>query len=406
MNQREACFIKKVFVISPTFRDPQRDNRVRLLGPVALLGQMTEQDFNGDIYVAIIDSSPVPHPFFSQLKTKKNDNFIYLHVPDRNAISPEVKAGFPNAMAFIPDDREINRPEWQAQVLQSTAWDRFLPWDEGYPMPETIAQQILKSRPTIGMARNAGIAALEEKFGTADLIIYADDDDYRGSSYVRELAEGVGKHDFTRMFKYITCAIRENEARWGLYDIDFEPDVNGNWLPLGGTGNTELKNSLGKGAVYSSTIEDKFSRLKCLAFPPISYDGALHAYKFDLWKKAIRSFGGVPITSICEDVLFYKKCHDTFGENFSAIKTTVTNPSFVRMSDGTNTSVIEWTRDLNEKDVPEWAMEAVRPLQDVLKKSQFDAEEYFKRMALEYENKGRIAWPSICTKTNTPSDTI
>lgn len=391
MKNNNQNLINKVFVICPTFRSPGKRNVARLLGPVALLDQMEKQDFKGSIHVAIIDSSTTAHPFFCKLSSGQNDKFIYLHVPNRNAVAPEMKAEFPNAMGFIPNDQEISHPEWQKQVLQSIAWDSFLPWDEKYPITETLAQQISNSRPTIGMKRNAGIAALEERFGAADLIVYADDDDYRSTSYVRELADGIGMHDFTRMLKYITCSIRNDEIKWGVCDIDFEPDANGNWLPPSGIGKKVLKNSLGPGEYYSSTIEDKYSRLKCLAFPPISYEGALHAYKFDLWKKAVNGFGGVPITSMCEDVFFYKKCRDAFGEKFLVTKTTVTDPSFVRMSDGANASVIEWTEDLSEKDVPEWVIKAIGPLLNASEILPFNAEDYFRKIARQYEETGQIS---------------
>lgn len=113
------------FIICPTYRNPNKANITRLFGPVMLLEQMKQQDYDGTIKIAIIDSSPTPHPFFAALPSNVTDNFIYLHLPDRNDIDHDTLKKFPQAMSFIPDDDALKLPVWQQQVNECVAWDNI-----------------------------------------------------------------------------------------------------------------------------------------------------------------------------------------------------------------------------------------------------------------------------------------
>ena len=379
------------FIICPTYRNPNKANITRLFGPVMLLEQMKQQDYDGTIKIAIIDSSPTPHPFFAALPSNVTDNFIYLHLPDRNDIDHDTLKKFPQAMSFIPDDDALKLPVWQQQVNECVAWDNIFPyWSEGYPYPTTIAQQIAATRPTIGMKRNAAIAALAETYGPANAIVYADDDDLRDASYVRELANNLESSlSFTRVLKQLVYISKDSQAKWGVYDVDLECDANGNWLPPKETKHVELKNL---DPNYKSTIGEELSEIKCLAFPPIGFQGATHAYSFGLWEKAVKEFGGVPITSMSEDTLFYLNCKNHFGKGLTTTKTVPKQVNFVRICDGANASVVQWTDDLQPNQVPKWAIDAVRPIENAMSSVNFDAPSYFRNLAHRYLQTGQILW--------------
>lgn len=223
------------------------------------------------------------------------------------------------------------------------------------------------------MMRNFSIAALEEKFGGSDLIIYADDDDIRDRNYINSLVNGIKNYDFTRMFKYYTFVFDINQ--WGEYNVNFMQDINNNWLPSDDEKSIVLKNNL-INSTYKTTVGKKYSKHICLAFSPITSVGALHCFRFYLWKQSIEDFGGIPITSTCEDYLFYINCQRLFGNNFSVIDTKVTGPCFIRTSCGTNMSVIEWTKNLEEREVSNWAIKYINEYKNILKLEKNDLVKY------------------------------
>jgi hypothetical protein len=361
---KPATPIKNVTVICPTYRAPNAQNAVRLLGPVSLLEQMASQDFEGNINVVVVDSSPTPHPFFKDSHPTSPLPYLYLHVRSRNAVPEPLKTRFPKAMSFIPTDKQLAKsPEWQKLFEEGKAWDSFHPWDANYPCPTTMEEQMRDDRPTIGMKRNVAIAAAVEAFGAPDLIVHADDDDFRSNAYVRVLAQGIGPNQFTRMNHYLTYTKSNGQTDYGRNHIDFTRMANGYWLPPQDALGKAFYNPTARKTGYSMTIGQKLSSLKCLALPPISWEGALHAYRYPLWEKAVSSFGGIPITSMCEDIFFYLKCQRAFGDSFSADFTKTANPHLLRTGYGDNASVIEWTENVTLQDLPDWAMENIQTIE-------------------------------------------
>lgn len=87
-------------------------------------------------------------------------------------------------------------------------------------------------------------------------------------------------------------------------------------------------------------------------------------------------FGGIPITSTCEDHLFYINCQKLFGNRFKAIDTKVAEPCFIRTSCGNNMSVIEWTKDLQEHEILNWAVNYITEYKNVLKLNKNDLAKY------------------------------
>lgn len=363
----------KVFIICPTYRDRNSNNNIRYFGIVSLLKQIKEQNGNHIIKLAVVDSSYKTHDFFKEHNNMNSNNFLYFHINDRNKINKQIKNNFGYACSFLLNNNEINNCKWQKIVKMNIAWDRFFPWEDNYPATNSIYNQIYSNRPTIGMMRNFAIAALEEKFGESDLIVYADDDDIRNQDYIDNLVISIGNYDFTRMFKYYTFVFDTNQ--WGEYNVNFIQDINNNWLPSDDEKSVILKNNL-KNSIYKTTIGKKYSKPICLAFSPIASVGALHCFRFSLWKQSIMDFGGIPITSTCEDHLFYINCQKLFGNRFKAIDTKVAEPCFIRTSCGNNMSVIEWTKDLQEHEILNWAVNYITEYKNVLKLNKNDLAKY------------------------------
>lgn len=95
---------KRVGVVCATYRSPEKNSLVREYGTIALVEQMFKQDYDGEIFLALVDSSPTPHPFFEQIEEKFKDRLVYVHVPSRNGLDAQMQAEFPKASSFIPSD--------------------------------------------------------------------------------------------------------------------------------------------------------------------------------------------------------------------------------------------------------------------------------------------------------------
>lgn len=95
---------KRVGVVCATYRNLDQNSLVREYGTIALVDQMFKQDYDGEIFLALVDSSPTPHPFFQEIQDKYKDRLVYLHVPSRNEVSPGILEAFPKAMKFLPSN--------------------------------------------------------------------------------------------------------------------------------------------------------------------------------------------------------------------------------------------------------------------------------------------------------------
>ncbi len=383
--------MKKIFVICPTYRCIGSAFNFRLFGVVSLIEQMRSQTFNGKIKICIVDTSSNKHPFFECFSNHKvTEDILYFHIPQKNVIDKMITTEFPYASSFIPTLKDIISKKWQRLIAMSTAWDRFIPWDHNYPVKNTIKEQINLDRLTIGMARNFAIAALYEKFGKADYIAYADDDDFRDKNYIEYIIDRMGNNDFVRMMKFYTYHMPKN--LWGMYNVNLIRDVNGNWLPSSETNNNVLYNGL-DGAQYENyTLQERFPPLLALAFPHLSCDGALQVFKFQLWKDMIPQCGGIPITSIAEDIIFYRNCKDYIGHNFKSDEIKVNgNPNFLKVSDAENVTVLEWNYNLKEAEVENWALDKIK-IFNVINKKNCDINMYYKTLGKNFLTTDKINW--------------
>ena len=383
--------IKKIFVVCPTYRDPFSVFNFRLFGVVSLVEQMRNQSFDGRITICIVDTSPNRHPFFECFENDQvSEDLLYFHIPQRDIIDEKIVNKFPYAASFIPTLKDIDSKRWQRLIAMNVAWDRFIPWDNKYPVKNTIKEQIYGSRPNIGMARNFAIASLYEKFGKADYIFYADDDDFRNKNYIEYIFDRIGNNDFVRMMKFYTYHISKN--LWGMYDINLVQDVNGNWLPSSKDKKNVLYNGIDDSKYRNYTLEQRFPPLLALAFPHISCDGALQVFKFKLWEDMIPQFGGIPITSIAEDIIFYRNCKDCLGYNFKSDEIKVNGkPNFLKVSDEENATVLEWNYNLKETEVENWALDKIKEF-NTINSQQYDLNRYYEELGKSFFKTDKINW--------------
>ncbi|MGZ9109478.1 MAG: hypothetical protein ACXW4B_11745 [Micavibrio sp.] len=419
-----------VGVVCSTYRNPEQDSLVRLYGVVSLFDQMMNQNYGGDIKIALVDDSPEPHPFYQEMQKAYPDKVVYLHLPSRNAVDETLCAQFPKALSFMPSDEtlkaayaldiadraaqgkpiraaeqkllhgdfNLSKEEWDQvinrkpgglldadaaeglkasfnayakgdahtrfwldRIRQVRSYARFMPFDRDYPIQPNILTPLFGDRPTIGMKKNIGVQALAEAFGEYDTIVFCDDDDHHAPDYVAQSVAALGDADFTRMTRYITHVHNKDAAKssWGIFDLQIEKDDNGYWVLPAEEEDRPFK-MMAKEGIIESKLGDKFSRPVTVAWPILSHEGALHTYSFDIWKKSLPHCGGAIPVSFAEDLFLYRELKNHFGKDFTDTKTEIApgQEQFIRITDGTNASLVEWTEELDAAALPEWCKAA------------------------------------------------
>lgn len=347
--------MKKLNVICPTYRK-NSDELLRKVGLLELISSVIGKD---NIRLCIIDSSPQKLDLFA--KNHVYSNILYLHVPTKEIAITRYGKSFPYMLDFCITQKH---PKFCMYDSLVSAWDNFIPWNEGYPLESSLKCQFLADRPSIGMKRNMAIAALEEKFGSADIVCYADDDDFRSKNYFEYMSKMIKDNDFARISKWLTCYFQPKSRKTicGIHNLDLRSDCNG-YFSIG----TKDKNLYSSRSIngLTSTIDERFSKLIRLAFSPLSYEGAMHVYTMDLWKHSVKEFGGIPPISIAEDVLFFKQCEMYFGKKFCPLLIKNKEYNFIRGAHE-NTSMVEWTHTIEKSKLPLWAQKEINFISSLL----------------------------------------
>lgn len=390
---------ENVAVVCSTYRNPDKASLSRLYGPVHLLEEMKSKNYN--VSVTLVDSSPKPHPFFAALDDEqlKEKNVIYLHVPDRNISRQWLDQRYQETHKFIPTDVELENEEWKKRSESLKAWEAFIPFEESfreiYKGPK-VGDFLFMPRPAIGMKRNLGVYVTQEEQGETDYICFADDDDHHAEGYIDAAVEGLKNSDFARMTNWLTYDYGPaQDDAWGQFNVPFRKDANGTWsVPQEHKDKPLLSGMDTEDGKYSNTVKDKFSPLLCLAFPPLGHDGALHSYTYKAWKRSVDAFGGWPASSFSEDMLYYSQNEKTFGKDFKVTAVETEKPLFLRCSDGTNASIVEWTDTVAQKEVPDWARRAQTIRKNALSITEPEQhDEICRSMAENFAKTGNIAWP-------------
>lgn len=347
--------MKKLNIICPTYRK----NGIGLFRQVGLLELISSVIGKDNIRLCIIDSSPKKSDLFT--KNYVYSNILYLHVPTKEIAITRYRKSFPYMLDFCITQKH---PKFCMYDSLVSAWDNFIPWDEGYPLKSSLRCQFLADRPSIGMKRNMAIAALEEKFGPADIVCYADDDDFRSENYFEYMSTMIKNYDFARISKWLTCYFQPKSRKTicGIHNLILRRDYNG-YFSIG----TKDKNLHSSRSIngLTSTVDERFSKLIRLAFSPLSYEGAMHTYTMDLWKHSVEEFGGIPPISIAEDVLFFKQCEMYFGKEFCSLLIKNKEYNFIRGAHD-NTSMVEWTHTVEKFKLPLWAQEKINFVSSLL----------------------------------------
>jgi hypothetical protein len=391
--------MKQSFMVCATYRASDKPSPLRYFGVLSLLEEAKAQTYDGDIRLAIVDSSPQPHPFFVHPEALLAEHGIaYIHVPSRDA-AEDWRRRFPDASRFVPTNDDLAGPIWKKRAENMRDWDDFLLFDDNFknaytgPLPSAFMHM---DRPAIGMKKNVGVAALAETFGAADNIIFCDDDDRHHPDYVAAVSRYLEDNDFARPGRWLTLAVGATPDKnvWGVYDIPFYADSNGNWRAPSGLLSQAFRSTMKNwdGSEFVRTIGEKFSPGMCTTFPPLSHDGALHSYRFDVWREAVDAFGGCGPTSMCEDMLFYRMCRDHLP-GFKAARVDSAEPLFIRCADGTNASLIEWNQDLPRDHGFAWAQQAATEIYRNIRAPR--NEQGVAAAGREFLKSGRIDWSLI-----------
>lgn len=284
-------------------------------------------------------------------------------------------------------ERDVNTVFWASRLKETKDIAGFVPFEEDYPIQANLFSQIFGARPTIGMKKNFGIQALVDKGFSPEAIVFSDDDDHHSPNYVAKSVAALGSNDFTRMTRYITHIFNASEDNkkhaWAKYDLQVRKDSNGYWR-LDPRQQDQTKYNLHPdGHVYETKIGGKYSRLVTMAWPILGHEGALHTYSMDLWKRSVDSFGGCIPVSFGEDMIYYARLRGSFGKDFKSVHTPIVDgeEDFVRIADGGNASVIEWSELISQQAIPDWAANAVKPLYDALGKTDVERQEILKDRA-------------------------
>ncbi len=353
--------MKKVYIICPTFRD-NTHSKLREIGILDLIHQTINKS---NLYLCIIDSSKYPLKLFNDLPVI-NNNIIYLHVPSKKVAIDKYANTFPYAMNFCIT-KNHNKFDYYLNIVDS--WSKFVPWDDNFPHQKTLKDHFLASRPSIGMKRNMAIAALEETFGNGDIICYADDDDFRSKSYFHDMIDYIADNDFIRISKWLTCCFNTSidNSVYGLYDIPFIQDVNG-FFHLK-TRDTDILYNSRNADFCNFSVKEHYSKIKNMAFSPMSYDGAVHVFSKKLWVDSIDAFGGITPVSLGEDTCFFKSCQNYFGSSFKYNMINNKKLNFIRCANN-NASLIQWTENIALDDMPKWAQSKIIDIYRLLNSEQ------------------------------------
>ncbi|MDY0028910.1 MAG: hypothetical protein RBR86_03105 [Pseudobdellovibrionaceae bacterium] len=350
---------KKAAFVCSTYRQAGRDNTARFMGAMALVDQVLKQDFNGDIFLAVVDDSPEPHKFLQKMAQERPEQFLYLHVPARNGISSELRSKFSQAIGMIPTDDDLaNNPFWKKRIEQMVGWGKIVPFEDHFAARISIKDHVFLDRPTIGTKKNVGVMAICETFGEPDYIMFADDDDYRSGAYFTEVANALECYDFTRIHKYLTyVANGDKKEIWGVYDFPFPEDANGHFYPTEQMREEPILTSqIGEnGKLVTMDGKYWFSRLAIAAWDPICNEGAVHNYRYDMWKRGLETFGASSPSNMGEDIILLREFTEHFGKSVRRGLVPFNDYSFVRTADGNNASFVMFNRDTVEGGVPQWA---------------------------------------------------
>lgn len=302
----------RVVLICPTYRKEGPDSghnesyRARYEGLITLYETFKNQDYpKNKLELRIADSSEIPHPFF---QTLTDTRVKYLHLPSRSAHAKmELSGKHVEASRFLLTDEELSSPDSRAkiQALQLYCSRKLDPvsadWIPSIPDP------LQNPRPSIGMKRNILCSLPFEADGTnlpPDIIIAADDDDWRSSNYTKKIVASLEKADWTKLVNYhLALYMSDKDSfEWGKKEFNLIPNADERKLPDIKFSESAIMYKKGEGFKFGQP-EEVFNSPR---WHPLSTDGAVHALKHSAWLRSVDLCGGYPPVSYNEDTLMFE----------------------------------------------------------------------------------------------------
>lgn len=306
----EIPVVPRVILVCPTYRKEtgfhDESFRARYEGLRALYDTFVEQDYPKDkLELRIADSSETPHKFFMQLKDPR---VKYLHLPDRSAEQKMRLSGVSSYAAdFLLTDQELKEPHNRDKIQALQLYCSRKQDPVSFEMIPSIPDPLQNPRPSIGMKRNILCALPFTADGgnqKPDIIIAADDDDWRSSLYVKKMVNTLQDADWTKLVNYHLALYMSDSDKfaWGRKKFDLlQPQDQGS-LPDIKFSNSAMLYQKGQGFNYKEP-DDVF---KSPRWHPLSTDGAVHALRYSAWERTVDMCGGYSPVSYNEDTLMFE----------------------------------------------------------------------------------------------------
>jgi hypothetical protein len=308
----EAQVMPRVVMICPTYRKEDANSahdesyRARYEGLVALYKTFIDQDYPSDkIELRIADSSAIAHPFFANLKDPR---VKYLHLPSRSTQTKMALSGISTeASSFLLTDEELSTQDLRSKIqsLQLYCSRKLDPisaeWIPSIPDP------LQNPRPSIGMKRNI-LCSLPFTADSSnlppDIIIAADDDDWRSNDYTRKIVAALEDADWTKLVNYHLALYMSDrdDFEWGKKEFDLIPHQDGRNLPAVQFSESAIMYKKGEGFKFGEP-EEVFNSPR---WHPLSTDGAVHGLRHSAWRRAVDLCGGYSPVSYNEDTLMFE----------------------------------------------------------------------------------------------------
>lgn len=327
-HEAETPNVPRVVLVCPTYRKEtglhDESFRARYEGLTALYKTFVDQDYPKDkIELRIADSSETPHAFFTKLKDPR---VKYLHLPDRSAEQKMRLSGVsPHAAEFLLTDEDLRTPHNRDRIKALQLYCSRKQDPVSFEMIPSIPDPLQNPRPSIGMKRNILCALPFTADGgnqKPDIIIAADDDDWRSSLYVKKIVNALQDSDWTKLVNYHLALYMSDSDKfaWGRKKFELSQTQGSADLPDVKFSDSAMLYQKGQGFSYKNPDEVFHSP----RWHPLSTDGAVHALKYSAWERTVDMCGGYAPVSYNEDTLMFESLR-MLG-NLSSLKDVQRNP--------------------------------------------------------------------------------
>ena len=366
-----------------TYRREGANNSQRYISPLLSIHQTLMEGkaaYDGEVKMAVIDSSPQPHHAIQMLAAdpRLSDRLFYYHIPSRNGLDRD-KLNIPKM--FAPTDEEMKDEFFQKNIRKVLA-----------TRPKSAAEfkeidgKYIYGVDRLPTGKKKDIAAykLNEAFeNKMDLLLTIDDDDLQHSSYVKEYAEilGTGKYTMARLFNYPVWLYSTDPDKqfWGIHNLPIQR--KGDEVLGMRSDSYNVKITVAMSGQLSEKTQDQFYGYTwdtgTNKWDPRMHDGAFHGYTKDSWEYAVRENGGFPFATQGEDVINNTWLRQSMGSKYK-IGAVGSKFSYlgVRGSSADNCSNIIIHQPIEQSDAPQWTNNLIGIINECTLENSCKMEEY------------------------------